>query len=81
MATEEPLLQEYQLCDTVSFPRQGKILGLKRSSYPFDVITYLGQLILIYRRLFAMADTGVPDGIKCDTIGNVYGGCGDGLNI
>ncbi|CAD0096595.1 unnamed protein product [Aureobasidium mustum] len=28
-----------------------------------------------------MADTGIPDGIKCDTVGNVYSGCGDGLNV
>jgi gluconolactonase len=28
-----------------------------------------------------MADVGIPDGIKCDTEGNVYSGCGDGLNI
>ena len=28
-----------------------------------------------------MPDTGIPDGIKCDTSGNVYAGCGDGLNI
>ena len=28
-----------------------------------------------------MADTGIPDGIKCDVLGNVYSGCGDGLNI
>lgn len=28
-----------------------------------------------------MADTGVPDGIKCDVHGNVYSGCGDGVNI
>lgn len=28
-----------------------------------------------------MADKGIPDGIKCDTEGNVYSGCGDGLNI
>lgn len=28
-----------------------------------------------------MADTGVPDGIKCDTLGNVYSGCGDGVHI
>jgi gluconolactonase len=28
-----------------------------------------------------MADVGIPDGIKCDTDGNVYSGCGDGLNI
>lgn len=28
-----------------------------------------------------MADTGIPDGIKCDVYGNVYSGCGDGINI
>lgn len=28
-----------------------------------------------------MADTGIPDGIKCDVHGNVYSGCWDGLNI
>ena len=28
-----------------------------------------------------MADTGKPDRIKCDTNGNVYRGCGDGVNI
>jgi gluconolactonase len=40
-----------------------------------------GQPFLVNRRLFAMADVGVPDGIKVDTDGNVYSGCGDGLNI
>jgi gluconolactonase len=33
------------------------------------------------RRVFAMADCGIPDGIKCDVHGNVYSGCGDGLNV
>lgn len=33
------------------------------------------------RRLFAMASVGVPDGIKCDLDGNVYSGCGDGINV
>lgn len=28
-----------------------------------------------------MCDTGIPDGIKCDLEGNVYSGCGDGLNV
>jgi len=28
-----------------------------------------------------MADAGIPDGIKCDLTGNVYSGCGDGLNV
>lgn len=26
-------------------------------------------------------DAGVPDGIKCDTEGNVYSGCGDGVHV
>lgn len=24
---------------------------------------------------------GVPDGIKCDVYGNVYSGCGDGIEV
>ena len=28
-----------------------------------------------------MAAVGVPDGIKCDLKGNVYSGCGDGVNV
>ncbi|KAG9638250.1 calcium-dependent phosphotriesterase, partial [Aureobasidium melanogenum] len=51
------------------------------SIYAFDVIRRSGADFLANRRLFAMADTGIPDGIKCDTAGNVYSGCGDGLNI
>ncbi|KAG5925930.1 hypothetical protein E4U42_003810 [Claviceps africana] len=49
--------------------------------YAFDVDTSAGQPFLTNRRLFAMADAGVPDGIKCDVHGNVYTGAGDGLNI
>ncbi|CAG8976895.1 hypothetical protein HYALB_00003506 [Hymenoscyphus albidus] len=51
------------------------------SIYAFDVTHYSGQPFLTNRRLFAFADKGVPDGIKCDTNGNVYSGCGDGVNI
>lgn len=49
--------------------------------YAFDITTCSGQPFLTNRRLFAMADSGIPDGIKCDIHGNVYSGCGDGLNI
>ncbi|KAF9870760.1 SMP-30/Gluconolaconase/LRE-like region [Colletotrichum karsti] len=49
--------------------------------YAFDVVSYSGEPFLTNRRLFAMADTGIPDGIKCDVHGNVYSGCGDGINI
>ena len=40
-----------------------------------------GAPYLSNRRVFAYADTGAPDGIKCDVFGNVYSGCGDGINI
>jgi gluconolactonase len=45
------------------------------------VVPYGGQPFLANRRLFAMADTGAPHGIKCDEAGNVYAGCGDGINV
>lgn len=50
-------------------------------SYAFDVAYYSGQPFLTNRRLFAFADSGIPDGIKCDVHGNVYSGCGDGVNV
>lgn len=46
-----------------------------------DVIHRHGQPFFANRRLFALADTGIPDGIKCDTKGNVYSGCGDGVSV
>ncbi|GMG53387.1 unnamed protein product [Aspergillus oryzae var. brunneus] len=51
------------------------------SIYAFDVSIYHGEPFLTNRRLFAMADKGIPDGIKCDLEGNVYSGCGDGINV
>ncbi|KAB5593172.1 hypothetical protein CTheo_3402 [Ceratobasidium theobromae] len=36
---------------------------------------------LTNRRVFAFTDSGLPDGIKCDTEGNVYSGCGDGVHV
>lgn len=39
------------------------------------------QPFLINRRLFAYADSPIPDGIKCDVHGNVYSGCMDGVNV
>lgn len=36
---------------------------------------------LTNRRVFALTDSGMPDGIKCDTEGNVYAGCFDGVHV
>jgi gluconolactonase len=51
------------------------------NSYAFDLSVYHGQPFLTNRRLFAMTDNGIPDGIKCDLEGNVYSGCGDGIHV
>jgi len=45
------------------------------------VITRSGGTFLVNRRLFAYSADGVPDGIKCDVYGNVYSGCGDGIEV
>lgn len=49
--------------------------------YAFDIITRHDSPFLANKRLFAFADIGIPDGIKCDTEGNVYSGCGDGIHV
>ncbi|KAL8746522.1 MAG: hypothetical protein Q9190_001468 [Brigantiaea leucoxantha] len=56
---------------------------LKRAAtiYAFSIFWEQDQPYLTNRRVFAYADTGVPDGIKCDVYGNVYAGCGDGINV
>lgn len=52
------------------------------SIYAFDVMTTKsGGTFLTNRRLFAFAAGRIPDGIKCDTEGNVYSGCGNGISI
>ncbi|KIK36698.1 hypothetical protein CY34DRAFT_811073 [Suillus luteus UH-Slu-Lm8-n1] len=33
------------------------------------------------RRVFAYSDSGIPDGIQLDTMGNVYSGCGEGVHV
>nr|POF13477.1 gluconolactonase [Quercus suber] len=49
--------------------------------YAFDIEQRHGSDFLMNRRVFAFAANGIPDGIKCDVQGNVYSGCGDGINV
>ncbi|PVH74959.1 D-lactonohydrolase-like protein-like protein [Cadophora sp. DSE1049] len=46
--------------------------------YAFDIIP---GPFLANKRVFAFAAVGFPDGIKCDIYGNVYSGCGDGVEV
>lgn len=49
--------------------------------YAFDLIISSGAPFLANRRVFAFAVDFIPDGIKCDLQGNVYSGCGDGVEV
>ncbi|THH32201.1 hypothetical protein EUX98_g2002 [Antrodiella citrinella] len=47
--------------------------------YAFDVDPKSQRFL--NRRVFAYADTGIPDGVQLDTNDNVYSGCGDGVQV
>ncbi|CZS90948.1 related to gluconolactonase [Rhynchosporium agropyri] len=46
--------------------------------YAFDVV---GDKRLANRRIFAFPDAGIPDGVHCDTEGNVWAGAGGGVHV
>ncbi|CAG8365624.1 unnamed protein product [Penicillium salamii] len=74
--------QVVYITDTDRVHGDGTVDGQRVASiYAFDVCKIHGEPFLTNRRLFAMADHGIPDGIKCDLKGNVYSGCGDGINV
>ena len=52
---------------------------LPATIYSYDVVD--DGTRLANRQMFAYCDSGVPDGIKCDTAGRVYSGCGDGIHV
>ena len=52
---------------------------LPATIYSYDVVE--DGTRLANRQMFAYCDSGVPDGIKCDTAGRVYSGCGDGIHV
>ncbi|KAK9712360.1 hypothetical protein K7432_007213 [Basidiobolus ranarum] len=49
--------------------------------YAYDVSRHKGGAFLTNRRVFAMTDNGIPDGIKLDDKGNLFVAVGDGINI
>ncbi|KAH6628789.1 hypothetical protein F5144DRAFT_325114 [Chaetomium tenue] len=56
----------------------GNDFSFVSSIYRFDV---LEDGTLENRKTFAFVTPGVPDGIHVDTKGNVYAGCGDGVQV
>ena len=54
-------------------------LTLCYDSYQYDVDPYTQSFA--NRRVFAYSDAGIPDGVQLDTDGNIYSGCGDGVQV
>ncbi|KAG1741010.1 hypothetical protein EDB19DRAFT_753460 [Suillus lakei] len=52
---------------------------LPATIYQFDVDPQTQSFM--NRRVFAYSDSGIPDGIQLDTMGNVYSGCGEGTHV
>ncbi|KAK0641707.1 smp-30/gluconolaconase/lre-like region-containing protein [Cercophora newfieldiana] len=51
------------------------------TTYAFDVVERSGGVFLVNKRVFSYALSGVPTGIACDPLGNVYIGGTDGVEI
>ncbi|KAJ6561140.1 D-lactonohydrolase-like protein [Mycena vulgaris] len=52
---------------------------LPATIYAFDLMP--DTQAFFNRRVFAFFDAGVPDGLTLDTNGNLYAGCGDGIQV
>ncbi|CAF1451567.1 unnamed protein product [Didymodactylos carnosus] len=56
--------------------------NVKRAIYSYEIYRHEYKPIHLYnKRLFAIVDAGIPDGIKIDQNGHVYVGCGDGVEV
>ncbi|KAH7035528.1 D-lactonohydrolase-like protein-like protein [Microdochium trichocladiopsis] len=49
--------------------------------YAYDVVQRSGGVFLANKRVFAYAAKGVPSAVACDSVGNVYAACGDGVEV
>ena len=63
----------------VSFFRETPASDLFPDRYMYDVDN--ATQAFKNRRVFAYVDNGVADGIQVDSKGNVYSGCGDGVQV
>ncbi|KAL2204474.1 calcium-dependent phosphotriesterase [Sarocladium strictum] len=85
---------QFDLCNGIAISPDGKYAyitdtGAVRGFYGADQ----GRPASIYRftiaddgtfedrKLFAYVHSAIPDGIHCDSNGNVYAGCGDGVHV
>lgn len=67
------------VADTAATAVQTIDLSQPATIYAYDVVD--NGLVLSNRRVFAYVDNGYPDGVHTDVDGNVYAGCGDGVQV
>jgi gluconolactonase len=86
---------DFDKCNGIAFSPDGKLayiadtgasggfLGNNQTEpatiYAYDVDPT--TQVFLNRRIFAYVDTGVPDGVQLDSEGNLYAGCGDGVQV
>lgn len=73
-----PDLKTLYVSDTGSMQFEAMPGNNPASIYAFDI---QNNKQLANRRTFAFADNGFPDGVHCDTQGNVWSGVGDGVHV
>ncbi len=75
----DTLPPSYGASMTCSGPGSSSGAGGREESHPATCSP--NPPYLTNKRIFAYVSSGFPDGIKCDTLGNVYSGCGDGVHV
>lgn len=84
---------QFDKCNGIAFTQDGKTAYIADTGtvgftinqtepatmYAYDVDPQ--TQVFKNRRVFAYVDSGIPDGVQLDTNGNVYAGCGDGVQV
>jgi sugar lactone lactonase YvrE len=77
MAPERLTPQARVTCESQHLLRYLLVLSCLSHRYAYDIVfpeDIAGDPSLVNRSVFAMTDSGAPDGIKLDMSGNVYAG-------
>ena len=81
--TLRPVVTDMPTPNGLTFSPDESILYVANSGKPPDLRAYpvTGGASPFQGRAFATIDQGIPDGIRCDELGNVWSSSGDGVQI
>jgi gluconolactonase len=81
--TLRPVVTDMPTPNGLTFSPDESMLYVANSGKPPDIRAYpvTGSSSPFKGRVFATIDQGIPDGIRCDELGNVWSSSGDGVQI